>query len=131
MRKLVLSIFLAACLVSMAGRPAFAEAPIEPVLRGFDSAAFRFQLADILGTLLAIEGQGAQQCAFAIDDAVLREVSTWLERPSTQVADPSVFVTRRDQVEGIMEALLKLSPASVCNAAEDKLPTSLKSILRH
>jgi hypothetical protein len=90
----------------------------------------RFQLAEIVGTLLAIKRDGGQACNFEVDDAAAEELKTWLERPSAQVSDTSAFVTRRDQVEGIMGALLKLTPATVCNAAEEKLPASLKSILR-
>jgi hypothetical protein len=131
MRTAVLSIFFATCLAWTGVSPAFAEAAeISSVLRGFDSATWRFQLADILGTLLAIRREGAGECGFTIDDAAVEELSTWLEHPSAQVAETSAFVTRRDQVEGIMTALLKLAPSTVCDAAQDKLPASLKAILR-
>lgn len=131
MQKIALSIFSGACLAWMVGSPAFSEAPeIASVLRGFDSATWRFQLADIVGTLLAIERGGAGECAFTVDDAAIKELSAWLEHPSTQVTETYAFVTRRDQVEGIMAALLKLAPSTVCNAAQDKLPPSLKAIVR-
>ena len=130
MRKSVLSIFCGACLACRTGGGGFSEAAdINAVLRAFDSAAWRFQLAEILGILFAIKRKGAGKCDFTVDDATAQELNTWLEQPSTEVADTSVFVARRDQVEGIMGALLKLAPAGVCHAAEEKLPASFKHIL--
>ncbi|MBV9566921.1 MAG: hypothetical protein JO172_02180 [Hyphomicrobiales bacterium] len=131
MRKGILTLLSAACLAGMAASPAFCEtARINAVLQSFDSAVWRFQLAEIVGTLLAIEREDVEPCAFKIDDATARELSIWLERPSPEVSDTSPYVTRRDQVEGIMGALLKLNPDAVCDAAGQKLPVSLKGLLR-
>ena len=130
MRKEVFGVFLGACLACMAGGRALSETPeISSVLRAFDSAAWRFQLAEIVGTLLAIKREGAGKCDFTVDNAAAQELNAWLEQPSTQVADTLAFVIRRDQVEGIMGVLIKLAPAAVCNAAEENLPASLKRVL--
>jgi hypothetical protein len=97
---------------------------------GFDSAAGRFLVAEIVGTILAIKRDGGRACGLDVEDAAAEELNAWLERPSTQVTDTSAFVTRRDQVEGIIGALLKLDPIIVCKTAEEELPASLRSILR-
>ena len=130
MRKARLTLLFGICLAAMAGIPTFSETPkINTILQSFDSAVWRFQLAEIVGTLLAIERDGVEPCAFKIDDARARELSVWLERPSPEVADTSAYVTRRDQVERIMGALLKLNPSAVCDAAGQKLPASLEGVL--
>jgi hypothetical protein len=103
---------------------------INTVMGGFDSAAGRFLVAEIVGTVLAIKRDGGRACGLEVDDAAAEELNAWLERPSTQVADTSAFVTRRDQVEGIIGALLKLEPTIVCKTAKEELPVSLRSILR-
>lgn len=131
MRKYLPIVFSGSFLACMAGGVGFLEAAdMNTVLRAFDSAAWRFQLAEIVGILSAIKRKGAGECDFTIDDEAAQELNAWLEQPSTEVPDTSVFVTRRNQVEGIMGPLLKLAPAAVCHAAEDKLPGSLKPILR-
>ncbi|MBW0005928.1 MAG: hypothetical protein JO216_20860 [Hyphomicrobiales bacterium] len=129
MRNHLLNISRGAGLVGAAGggRPSDA-ADINAVLRSFDSAAWRFQLAETLGILLAIKRR-AGECDFVVDDAEVKALNTWLEQPSTEVADTSAFVTRRDQVDGIMSSLLELAPAAVCEAAEEKLSGSLKHAL--
>ncbi|MBV8766424.1 MAG: hypothetical protein JO137_20000 [Hyphomicrobiales bacterium] len=130
MRNHLLNISRGAGVVGAAGGGGPSDAAdINAVLRSFDSAAWRFQLAETLGILLAIKRKGAGECNFVVDDAEVRALSTWLEQPSTEVADTSAFVTRRDQVDGIMSALLELAPAAVCEAAEEKLSGSLKHAL--
>jgi hypothetical protein len=118
------------CLAWVAASQA-ASQPLEisPMLGGFDSAAGRFHVADIVGTILAIKRAGGQACGLKIEDAAAEALNAWLEQPSTRVTDTSAFVTRRDQVEGIMEALLKLDPTTVCKTTEEELPASLRSIL--
>ena len=130
MRKAMLSLVCGACLAWMASSPAHSETgEMKAVLRGFDSATWRFQLADIVGTLLAIKREGAGECAFKIDDAQALELNAWLEQPSTEITDTSVDVERRDQVERIMGALLMLDPDMVCKSAREKIPASLANVL--
>jgi hypothetical protein len=120
------------CLVAwmVAGQASSQSLEINTVMGGFDSAAGRFLVAEIVGTILAIKRDGGRACGLDVADAAAEELNAWLERPSTQVTDTSAFVTRRDQVEGIIGALLKLDPIIVCNTAEEELPASLRSILR-
>ena len=130
MRKAMLTAFFGTCLAGMMQSAAVSEiSSVDSVLRGFDSAVWRFQLAEILGTLTAIKQAGASKCSFKIDEPEAKELSLWLERPSAEVNDTSAYVTRRDEVERIMAALLKLNPSAVCDAVGQKLPASLKGVL--
>jgi hypothetical protein len=128
MRTVLYSVCLVAWMV--ASQALSQPLEINTVMGGFDSAAGRFRVADIVGTVLAIKRDGGRGCGLEVEDAAAQELNAWLERPSTQVTDTSAFVTRRDQVEGIIGALLKLDPTTVCKTAEEELPASLRSILR-
>jgi hypothetical protein len=128
MRTVLYSVCLVAWMV--AGQASSQSLEINTVMGGFDSAVGRFLVAEIVGTILAIKRDGGRACGLDVEDAAAEELNAWLERPSTQVTDTSAFVTRRDQVEGIIGALLNLDPTTVCKTAEEELPASLRSILR-
>jgi hypothetical protein len=131
MNNAMRTVLYSVCLAWMAASQASSQ-PLEitTVMGAFDSAAGRFHVADIVGTVLAIKRDGGRACGLEVEDAAAEELNAWLERPSTQVTDTSAFVTRRDQVEGIIGALLKLDPSIVCKTAQEELPASLRSILR-
>jgi len=132
MRKAIHALSSGLCLawlvnvcIAEAGSP-----DLDQTLQGFDSVAGRLQVAEAVGTALALERGGSGQCLFAIDATAAEQLSAWLEQPSARTRDTSLFRRRREQVERIMGALIEVDPMIVCDAASENIPASLDLIKR-
>jgi hypothetical protein len=130
MRKATHALSSGLCLAWLLNIAEAGAPELDRTLQRLDSVAGRLQVAEALGTALALERSASGQCPFDIDATATTQLSAWLEQPSARTRDTSLFRRRREQVERIMGALIEVDPMIVCDAASENIPASLELIKR-